>query len=109
MTLGTATRNAPESMAGAKIFVDQISLPGDDSYVTGGTLDFDGYMQFLLGDSRDVIGVISGDCGNNEAIYIPNAGATPGKLQVRVRSTGLEVANAVDLSATTFNLTVLSK
>ena len=66
-------------------------------------------MITALGDSRDVIAVISGDCGLHEAKYVPDAGATPGKFMVFLRSTGVEVANAVDLSSTTFNVVVISK
>lgn len=111
MSLGTGTRVADESTKGDKLYVDQLSFLGDDAYPTGGTPDFDGFVQALLGDARDVIAVVPGDCGDNLPIYVPDAGggATPGKLLVRVISTGLEVANTTDLSGVTFNVTVISK
>lgn len=109
MALGTATRVADESTQGDRLYVDQLSFLGDDAYTTGGTADFDGYVQDALGDARDIVAVISGDCGDNYCAYVPDAGATPGKLKVFVRSTGAEVAGAADLSSVTFNVVVISK
>lgn len=86
-----------------------MSFDGDGAYTTGGTADFDAVVKAALGDDRDVIAVISGDCGDNDCVYVPDAGATPGKLKVYVRTTGVEVANAANLSAVTFNVTVISK
>ena len=110
MALGTGTQVAAESGNGERLFVDRVSFLGDDSYTTGGTVDFDAFISTLMGDARNIIAVIPGDCGDdNLALYIPDVGATPGKLMVRVLSTGAEVANAVDLSGDTFNVTVISK
>lgn len=106
MPLGTITRDAAESVAGEKVFIDNISFPGDSSYPTGGS-PLDDLVKTALGDARDVLAVISGDCGNNICHYVPGEDAL-GKLLVRVMSTGVEVANAVDLSGTTFNVTVIS-
>lgn len=109
MALGTPTLVTPESTKGDALFVDQMSFAGDDSYPTGGTLDFDALVKTALGDARNVVAVISGACGDNYAVYVPDAGATPGKLQVFVRSTGAEVGNSVNLSGVTFNVVVISK
>lgn len=104
MALGAATRSAGESGVGERLFMDVVSFAGDDNYPTGGTAGFDAYIQALLGDSRNVIGVVMiGDCGDNMPIYVG------GKLMVKVISTGVEVANAVDLSAATFTVLVISK
>lgn len=109
MSIGTPTTTPAESTTGDRVYYDAISFAGDDAYVTGGTPDFDSVVQAALGDGRNVIGVISGDCGDHEVKYVPDAGATEGKLMVFLRSTGAEVANAADLSGTTFNVTVISK
>ena len=109
MALGAASRVAAESANGERLFVDRISFAGDGAYVTGGTPDFDGTIKALLGDDRNVIAVIPGDCGNYLPLYVPAVGATPGKLLARLISTGAEAANAADLSAITFNVIVISK
>ncbi len=106
-TLGAVTRDDDESIAGGNLFVDNLSFLGDDSYPTGGT-PFDDFVKAQLGDGRDVIGIISNDCGIWEVQYIPGDDAL-GLLKAFVMSTGVEVANAVDMSGTTFNLTVISK
>jgi hypothetical protein len=109
MALGAGTAVASESAKGDRLFVDAISFAGDSAYPTGGTLDFDGYVQALLGDQRNVLAVVSGDCGIYMPEYVKNAGATPGKLMVRTMVDGTEVADTTDLSAVTFNVTVISK
>lgn len=104
MALGTATRTAGESGQGERLFVDVLTFLGDDAYPTGGTPAFDEYVQALLGDSRNVVGVVMiGDCGDNMPIYVG------GKLMVKVISTGVEVANTTDLSGATFTVMVISK
>jgi len=104
MALGAATRSAGESGQGERLFVDVLTFAGDSSYPTGGTDGFDAYVQAVLGDARNVVGVVMiGDCGDNIPIYVG------GKLMVKVLSTGLEVANAVDLSGVTFTVMVISK
>ena len=106
-TIGAATRDDDESIAGGNLFVDNLSFLGDDSYPTGGT-PFDSYIKTQLGDARDVVAVISGDCGIWDVKYVPGDDAL-GLLMAFVRSTGVEVANAVDMSGTTFQITVISK
>lgn len=106
-TLGAVTRDDDESIAGGNLFVDNIGFDGDDSYPTNGT-PFDDFIKTQLGDARDVVAVISNDCGIWECQYIPGDDAL-GLLKVFVMSTGVEVANAVDMSGTTFNLTIISK
>lgn len=103
MTLGAGTLNAAESDSN-RLFADVVSFAGDDAYPTGGTVDFDAYLQALVGDSRNVMGVIAvADSGDNIPMYVG------GNLMVKLRSTGAEVANTTDLSGVTFTLLVLSK
>lgn len=109
MPLGTPTRVAAESAAAERLFVDQLSFAGDSAYPTGGSTNFDQFVRDLTNDGRNVIAVIGNDCGANDVHYVPPVGSTPGKLKVYVRATGVEVANATDLSAVTFQVVVFSK
>ncbi len=109
MTLGTPTRKDDESTKGDALFFDDLTFLGDDNYTTGGTADFDSFVQALVGDSRDVIAIIPGDCGDHIPLYIKDVGATEGLLMIRLLSTGAELGNGVDLSGTTLNMTVVSK
>lgn len=106
MALGTPTpaANNLKGAPSAPTFATNISFAGDDSYPAGGTLAFDAYLAANLGLTPTPIAVISGDCGDHYCAYSPANGGT---LKVFVRSTGAEASG--DLSAITFNLTVLWK
>lgn len=111
MALGTMTRAAAQSgHTGDKLFYDRVSFLGDDSYPTGGTTGFDALLQALLGDARAVVGVEMEDCGGFTPVYLPANGGT-----LKVYRTGAinvaqeEVPNTTDLSATTFNVLVISR
>ena len=96
-------------------FIDRISFPGDTSYPTGGSASFQSFYHLaeyapngLTPDGRRIISafghaVIGGVL--HHAVYDP---ATD-KLLVYTAAGGTEVANATNLSAATFSLTVLSK
>ena len=105
ITVGAAATNA-KGAPGAPTFHDRMSFAGDGSYTTGGTLAFDALVTAALGRTATILDVISGDCGDHYLVYKP-AGA--GTLQVFLRSTGAELANAADLSGTTMNVSVISK
>ena len=66
----------------------------------------DALITAALKRTATILDVISGDCGDHYVVYKP-AGA--GTLQVFLRSTGAELANAFDLSGVTLNLGVISK
>lgn len=104
MALGTITL---ADKASRPIFYDHISVPGDGSYPTGGTVDFEGSFQAATGvkGGREVDAVI--DVGGDASTYLLYNKATD-KLMAFVRTTGVEVANAVNLSGTTFKLLVIS-
>lgn len=108
MSLGTITRDGAESViAQGPVFFDRVSFLGDDSYPTGGTTGFDALIQAVVGDSRNVVGVIAEDCGGYLPVYaagllkVYEAAADGNPLD--------EVGNATDLSSVTFNLLVISK
>ncbi len=112
MTIGTITLGT-DGKAGAKpsapLYALRVSFAGDGNYPTGGTADFEGSMQAALASvglrGLKVLGVISEICGDNKCEY----DFANDKLLVRVISTGAEVANAANLSGTTFNLLVLAQ
>lgn len=105
MALGTATAGAEAGKApGAPTFLAFLSFPGDSSYPTGGTLAFQAYVRAALGGRAvTVLGVIPQDCGIYRPMYLPGTGA----LMVRTMADGTQVANATNLSATTFNVLVV--
>jgi len=115
MALGTMTRAAAESVqSDDALFFDSISFLGDGAYPTGGSPGLDTLVQALVGDSRDIIAVIPGDCGGYVPAYVP--GTLDGLLKVYQGDNDnaadaplIEVPNATDLSSVTFTLMVISK
>lgn len=90
--------------ASAPMRAARISFPGDASYSSNGTPNFSAFVQTCLKERiTKILDVIPGDCGDNK----PEYDYTNDKLKVRVISSGAEVAGAVNLSGTTFNMTVL--
>lgn len=109
MALGTFTKKAeagfsPTDIAG----VVNASLVGDSAYATGGTAAFSTFMQTKLERGVSVIAVFGIGIGGGAGYHL-SYDATNDKLLVHVGATGLEVANATDLSAVTFNATVFVK
>lgn len=112
MAIGTpalATGGKAGAKPSAPLYALRVSFAGDGSYPTGGTVDFEGTLQAAFASAGlkglAVLGVISEICGDNKCEY----DFANDKLFVRVISTGVEVANAVNLSGTTFNLLVLAQ
>lgn len=103
--LGTLVKTLTGQMGTTDpLMANPISFTGDSTYATGGTAAFQAKVQTLFEDHREIIGVIDTSIGTHEARY----DKTADKLKVYVRTTGVEAANAADLSAVTFNLIVLS-
>lgn len=106
MALGTMTWNEHGGEAPSKPrFIDRLSFAGDSAYPTGGTAAFEDSYQAKIGQRRKVLSVKSEDCGAYGVVY----DRANDKLKVIVLATGVEVANATDLSATTFVVVVESK
>jgi hypothetical protein len=122
MTLGTITlpnAKLTGAMPQAPLFAINISFPGDDAYPAGGTPDFQELVRDAIetkmkaaADANirgrqnvEIENVIAGLCG----AYTPIYDKANDKLWVDVKATGVEVAPAVDLSTTTFNVTVVCK
>jgi hypothetical protein len=109
MTIGAITVGAKSGHTNRPVFVDSIGFLGDDAYPTGGTALLAAVQAKTL-DQRDIVGVVAGDCGG----YVPVYDQASGKLKVYTSNGAApaalaEVPNATDLSATTFNLVVLSR
>lgn len=93
------------------VFHDRLSFAGDATYPTGGSA-FLAKFQTKCGAGREILAIVPGDCGGYHVAYDHSSG----KLKVYysdLNAVGdgpdIEVPNATDLSAVTFNLLVLSK
>lgn len=107
MALGTGTLvGQPMKSHSHALDVVDISFPGDDSYPTDGTPEFQAYVRDLLPEKREVtvLGVIpSGLNGGHTPIY----DSVNDKLIMVVAATGVEVGNGVDLQTSTIQLKVI--
>lgn len=111
MSLGTITVGAGQGgKPKAPSFRKKISFPGDDSYPTGGTANFEAAVQSALSLEVDLIAILPNDCGG----YVPVYDDVNDKLKVYYADYDavadgalIEVANATNLSGTTFNVVVL--
>lgn len=106
MALGTITL-VERAAAQGPLFVDRISIVGDDAYPAGGTPDFESLFQAAdsVLSGREIVAVLADDLNGDNALEYDHAND---KLFVRVRSTGAESAVS-DQSGNTYRLTVLSK
>jgi hypothetical protein len=96
-------------------YVDLITFPGDTSYPTGGSADFQAFYHSavyaatgLKPEGRAIVsayghGVVGG------VLHTLVYDRANDKLLVYTGADGTQVANATNLSAVTFTLTVLSK
>lgn len=106
MSLGALTLNISTHAQGPQFF-DDVSLVGDGSYPTGGSLGLAAKLKTLKGDSRVIVNVTAYATGGRHVQY----DAAADTLKVFLGATGVdtEVPNATDLSATTFKLVISSK
>lgn len=108
MSLGTPTVNTQAGKApSAPTYIDDISFTGETSYPAGGTAGFQDYFRNAVGikEGRTIDAVI--DITGQAANY-PVYNKATDKLMMFVRTTGVEVAGAVNLSGITFRFLVLS-
>jgi hypothetical protein len=108
MALGAATINKQAGkQPNAPIFIDDLSFAGEASYPAGGSTGFQAYVRAITGirEQRTILAVI--DIGNLATDYVLYDAAND-KLMNFVRTTGVEVAGAVNQSGKTFRVLVLS-
>jgi pyrroline-5-carboxylate reductase len=104
MALGTGTVVSNDiQAASAPIFIKEISFAGDNAYPTGGTAAFQAYVRALLKMDVQLIAVLP--CALN-GVYNATYVTASDKLLISIAA-NTEVANATDLSGTTFKLKVL--
>ena len=83
-----------------------LAFAGDGAYPAGGTAGFQAALRTKLGGSAvEILAVVDGGCG----LYVPLYDKAADKLMAFVRTTGVEVAPAVDLSGTTFNVVAICR
>ena len=89
-------------------FMQRLELSGDSSYPTGGTLEIaETYLLTHLGRQCTILDVQGfGYNGSNVLTHVVRYIASTDALMVYVLATGAQVANAVNLSTTTFDLVV---
>lgn len=103
---GSITSRGKAGSSPGPCFVENVSFPGDGAYATGGTVAFQSYVRTQLAKPNlEIVDIIPGDCDDNK----PEYDKVNDKLKVRVISTGAEVAATTNLSAVTFNLSVVYK
>lgn len=110
MALGTITASNTQvpGQPGSPVYVVPLSFLGDDAYPTGGTTGFEALVNAAAGvspKSLTIVGVFAGDCGGFLPVF--EGGAL--KVYEGTAGANAEVANATDLSATTFNVVVVAK
>lgn len=111
MAIGAITVNKKQAAVGPVRF-DKISFAADGAYPTGGTAAFQAAVRTALaaGDV-DIVTIVPDDCGG----YTPVYDEANDKLKVYYGNTdaadgpNIEVPNTTNLSAVTFNLTVISR
>ncbi len=111
MPIGTLTVTASDiSSPIATTYIDKITLVGDSSYPTGGMTGVQAALQAQTKDQRQIVDVRSR--GPNGG-YVPVWDSDNGKLMLYVCGGSAavmgELANATNVSGTTFKLLVFSK
>lgn len=108
MSLGAFTVANEIGRKGGPLSMARLTIVGDASYPTGGTPDFAALVATALGITGIEIEAVihQGPVTADFAVAYDKAND---KLTARVISTGAQVANAVDLSGTTFEVLVIGK
>lgn len=106
MALGAMTSNV-ETAARGPIFIDDVSQVGDAAYPTGGSLGMAAKLKALRKDGRVILDVKSYVSGGYHVQY--NASADTLKVFTGTTGVDAEVANATDLSGTTFKFVITSQ
>jgi hypothetical protein len=105
MTLGAFTLIDEANEAQGPVFFDRCTLVGDNAYATGGTTGLQALYQAAVKSHRTIMAIIPQFCGDAVPSYDP----VTDKLLVQVMSTAAQAGNGVDLSASTYKFTIISK
>ena len=109
MALGTVVVVEKSASLGPVRF-DEVAIPGDSAYPTGGTANFTTLIRAALGvGSSEIIGMMPGDCGGYHAVYDKQNDKLKVYRNGAINVAQVEVTATTDLSATTFRLVIVSK
>lgn len=86
-----------------------LSITGDAAYATGGSASFKAFVESKIGRGLESIVAVVGIGIGGGAGYHLSYDTANDKLLVHAGATGLQVANATDLSAVTFNATIIAQ
>lgn len=100
-------RSQTGKIASRPNFNDYIEVPGDASYATGG-YSMDSFFESLVEQARTIKNIIGHGTNGTTKVDVRWV-ASSGKMMVVSTTTGVEVANATNLSAYTFYLTIFSE
>ncbi len=110
MALGALVSvNKETKGAGDHIFLDEVTLVGDDSYPTGGSAGMEALLRAEIGDNREIVGLIDNAANGG---YMSKYDKANKKLMLFKSNTAAipqEESNATDTSGVTFSFLVLSK
>jgi hypothetical protein len=111
MALGALTEVDIAGQAPSRpTYLNSFTLVGDDSYPTGGTLNFQAAVRLGTGDQVTLLAVNGYGIAAGGAIsHLVRYDKATDALLVYLVATGAQIANAVDLSATTFHLTAIGQ
>jgi hypothetical protein len=93
------------------VLIARVSFAGDAAYTTGGS-DFKAKVLAALGltnSNYDIVGATALDCGGYMPAYVPSNGKLKvyfGDYNPAAEGPFVEVANAANLGAVTFNMTL---
>ncbi len=106
MALGTAVLAASSGSLRAS-FTQRVTIPGDDAYPTGGTLEFAAtYLVAAMGVTPTIKSVQGYGLTSGAITHFVRYDAANDALIVYLLSTGAQVADTTDLSGVSFDLTV---
>ena len=110
MSLGALVSiNKDTKGAGDHIFLDEVTLVGDDSYPTGGSTGMEALLRAQVGDNREILALV--DAGPQGG-YMTKYDKPNKKLMLFKSNTAAipqEEGNATDTSGVTFRFLAISK
>lgn len=89
--------------------INRFTLDGDAAYVTGGSAGFEAIVRTIVGQRVTINAVVGHGYTAGDWTHIVRYNRTADTLLVYVLATGAQAANAADLSAVEFDITVFSE